>query len=77
MSAATISQAQGKRLRHQVTALLDAARDISAQLYVAHGGWFPPRAQQNERASQMSLADQAETHSPSLSTELFFLASRG
>jgi exo-beta-1,3-glucanase (GH17 family) len=77
MSAATITQAQGKALRHQITALLDTARDLAAQLYVAHGGWFVPRAGQNDRASVASLADQAESHSPSLSAELRFLASRG
>jgi hypothetical protein len=77
MSAATITQAQDKGLRHQISALLDSARDLAEQLYVAHGGWFAPRAPQTERASVASLAEQAESHSPGLSAELRFLASRG
>jgi hypothetical protein len=79
MSAATITQAQDKGLRHQFDALLANVRTFAAGLYAAHGGWLAPAARttQQGQAGVMSLADQAEAHSPSLSAELRFLASRG
>lgn len=79
MSAATITQAQDKGLRHQFDALLGNVRNFAAGLYAAHGGWLAPAARTGRQgnASVMSLADQAEAHSPSLSAELRFLASRG
>jgi hypothetical protein len=78
MSAATITQAQDKGLRHQFEALLGNVRSFAAGLYAAHGGWLAPGARAGQQgATVMSLADQAEAHSPSLSTELRFLASRG
>jgi hypothetical protein len=79
MSAATITQAQDKGLRHQFETLLGNVRKFAVELYAAHGGWLAPavRAKQPGHASVPSLADQAEAHSPSLSAELRFIASRG
>jgi hypothetical protein len=79
MSAATITQAQDKGLRHQFDALLGNVRKFAVELYAAHGGWLAPavRAKRQGQAGVLSLADQAEAHSPSLSAELRFLASRG
>ena len=39
MTAATITQAQGKGLRHQ-SGLFATIRHFCEQLYVAHGGWL-------------------------------------
>ena len=85
MSTATITQAQGKGLRHQI---LDAARKVrhfAIELYAAHGGWFvhdaaqpasvAARASRATRRQLLSLAAQAESHSPALSAELRNLAS--
>ena len=83
MSSATITQAQGKGLRHQLADVGSALRRFAAGLYAAHGGWAaaetaaPAQAKQNSRTRLMSLAAQAEAHSPALSAELRNLASRG
>lgn len=42
MFAATIIQAQGKGLRHHISALVATARDFATELYAAHGGWLAP-----------------------------------
>lgn len=65
MTAATITQAQDKGLRHQFGALLGNVRDFAVGLYAAHGGWLAP-----------ATHDQAQTCS-NPSTELRYLASRG
>lgn len=66
MSAATITQAQESGLRR----LTAAVRNLATGLFAAHGGW-------QGRASLKSLATDAQQHSPSLSAELRYLASRG
>jgi hypothetical protein len=80
MSAATITQAQGKGLRHHFSAV----RNFAAGLYAAHGGWTKPHAteaaarhEQQSRRKLMSLASQVESYSPNLSAELRNLASKG
>lgn len=40
MNTATITQAQGKGLRHQCADILGTIRDFAIELYTAHGGWF-------------------------------------
>lgn len=83
MSSATITQAQGKGLRHQFADAGSALRRFAAGLYAAHGGWAAARpavsaqVKQNSRNRLMSLAEQSEAHSPALSAELRNLASRG
>lgn len=84
MSAATITQAHDKGLRHHFSTLLATVGDFAAQLYAAHGGWLAPmrdaaaaRARQQGRDALLSQANQAETHSPSLAKELRNFASRG
>jgi hypothetical protein len=83
MSSATITQAQGKGLRHQIADVGSALRRFAAELYAAHGGWaaarpaVPAQAKQKSRNRLMSLAAQYEAHSPALSAELRKLASRG
>jgi hypothetical protein len=84
MTAATITQAQDKGLRHQLNALAGSVRDFATELYAAHGGWLAPatkagflRNKLERRAHLMALASQAQAHSPSLSNELRNFASRG
>jgi hypothetical protein len=78
MSAAIITQAQDKTLRHQVDAAIATVRDFAAQLYAAHGGWLAPaRTRNHSHGSPLSLAEQAQAHSPSLADELRNFASRG
>jgi hypothetical protein len=84
MSAATITQAQDKGLRHQFSALAASVRDFATELFAAHGGWLAPatkaaflRTKLESRARLVALASQAEAHSPSLSNELRQFASRG
>jgi hypothetical protein len=79
MTAATITPAQDTGLRHHFGALLGNVRDFAVELYAAHGGWRAPAAgtRQQGQASLMSLAAEAQAHSPSLSNELRNLASRG
>ncbi|MFC3461238.1 MULTISPECIES: hypothetical protein [Massilia] len=82
MSAATITQAQDKGLRHQ-SGLFATIRQFCEQLYVAHGGWlFGARkdAAQQARVARnelLSLAAQSESFSPNLAAELRHLANRG
>jgi hypothetical protein len=79
MPTSTIGQAQDKGLLHQFDTLLGNLRAFAVELYATHGGWVNRRtgAQERGRASLMSLANQAEAYSPSLSIELRNLASRG
>lgn len=83
MSSATITQAQGKALRHQLADPGSALRRFAAALYAAHGGWatarpaVSPQARQKSRTRLLSLAAQSDAHSPALSAELRNLASRG
>ena len=82
MSAATITQAQDKGLRHQ-SGLFATIRQFCEQLYVAHGGWLlgarKDAAQQARvaRNELLSLAAQSESFSPNLAAELRHLANRG
>lgn len=84
MSATTITQAQGKGLRHH----FDAVSRFCADLFAAHGGWIKPRKsaimdamaaryEQKSRRKLIALAYHAEAYSPSLSAELRNLASKG
>jgi hypothetical protein len=83
MSSVTITQAQGKGLRHQLADAASALRRFANELYAAHGGWaaagnaVTAQAKRKSRNRLMSLAEQAEAHSPALSAELRNLASRG
>ncbi len=82
MTAATITQAQDKGLRHQ-SGLFATIRHFCEQLYVAHGGWlFGARKDAAQQAmiarnELLSLAAQSESFSPSLAAELRHLANRG
>ena len=87
MSAATITQAQDKGLRHQFADSIAKVRDFAIELYAAHGGWFVhdagqpasvaiARATQKSRRQLLSLAADAESHSPALSAELRNIASK-
>ena len=79
MSAATITQAQDKGLRHHFADGLAKVRAFAIELYVAHGGWFAQDAKgavEQGRRQLLSLAAAAETHSPALSAELRNLASK-
>jgi hypothetical protein len=87
MSTATITQAQGKGLRHQFAETVRNIRDFAVELYAAHGGWFVhdaaqpasvaiARATQKSRRQLLSLAADAELHSPALSAELRNFASK-
>jgi hypothetical protein len=84
MSALTITQTQGKGLRHY----FDGLREFATGLYAAQGGWLKPRAvaavqaisarrQARSQRKLLALAKHVETYSPSLSVELRYLASRG
>jgi hypothetical protein len=85
MSTATITQAQSKGLRHQFRDTARKVRAFAIELYAAHGGWFvhdaaqpasvAARASRKVRSQLLSLATQAESHSPALSAELRNLAS--
>jgi hypothetical protein len=87
MSTATITQAQDKGLRHQFAETVRHIRDFAVELYAAHGGWFVhdagqpasiaiARANQKSRRQLLSLAADAESHSPALSAELRNIASK-
>jgi hypothetical protein len=87
MSTASITQAQNKGLRHQFADSLGKIRDFAVELYAAHGGWFVhdaaqpssvaiARATRKSRREMLSLAADAESHSPGLSAELRNLASK-
>jgi hypothetical protein len=87
MSTATITQAQNKGLRHQFADAVASIRDFAIELYAAHGGWFvqdasqpasaaSARATQKSRRQMLSLAADAESHSPALSAELRNFASK-
>jgi hypothetical protein len=79
MSTATITQAQSKGLRHQFADAAGRIRAFAIELYVAHGGWFAHDAKRGAQASRrelLSLAADAESHSPSLSAELRHFASK-
>lgn len=76
MSAATITQAHSKGLRQQISALVENLRDFATGLFAAHGGWLAP-ATKESRADLTALAASAEAHSPNLSIELRYIASRG
>jgi hypothetical protein len=85
MSTATITQAQDKGLRHQFAETARNVRAFAIELYAAHGGWFvhdaaqpasvAARASRQVRKQLLSLAADAESHSPALSAELRNLAS--
>jgi hypothetical protein len=77
MSAAIITQAQDKGLRHHVDALIATVRDFAAQLFAAHGGWLAAAQNNHGDDNLQSLAEQARAHSPSLADELRNFASRG
>lgn len=83
MSSATITQAQGKGLRHQLADAVTALHRFAAGLYAAHGGSasatlaVSAQDKQKSRRKLMSLAAQADACSPALSAELRNLASRG
>lgn len=82
MSAATITQAQDKGLRHQFADLGNGILDFCRKLYAAYGGTIgkpgKPRAEKKMSPAQLNdLADRFEAYSPNLSAELRFLASRG
>jgi hypothetical protein len=79
MSTATITQAQGKGLRHQFADSVASIRAFAIELFVAHGGWFvqdAKRGNQESRRQLLSLALDAESHSPALSAELRNFASK-
>jgi hypothetical protein len=79
MSTATITQAQDKGLRHQFADSIAKIRAFAIELYVAHGGWFAHDAvgaAQKSRRELLSLAADAESHSPALSAELRNFASK-
>ena len=81
MTAATITQAQSKELRHQ-SGLFAAIRGFCEQLYVAHGGWLfgahkdAAKQAMIARSELLSLAAQSEAYSPNLAAELRHLANR-
>jgi hypothetical protein len=85
MSIATITQAQDKGLRHQFVETARSIRAFAIELYAAHGGWFvldaaqpasvAARATRQSRRELLSLAQDAESHSPALSAELRNFAS--
>jgi hypothetical protein len=88
MSATTITQAQGKGLRHHFADFSNAVRQFSSALYAAQGREFlaqegaakpavSARAKRTSRLRLFALADEAQATSPSLSAELRNLASRG
>jgi hypothetical protein len=81
MSTATITQAQNKGLRHQFADAVASIRDFAIELYAAHGGYAgqassSARATQKSRRQLLSLAADAESHSPALSAELRNFASK-
>jgi hypothetical protein len=79
MSTATMTQAQDKGLRHQFAETAAMVRSFAIELFVAHGGWFvhdAGRAAQTSRRELLSLAADAESHSPALSAELRHFASK-
>jgi hypothetical protein len=51
MSANTITQAQGKGLRHHFTSACGVVRTFSNALYAAHGGWLPAPNQRRTPAT--------------------------
>ena len=81
MTAATITQAQNKGLRHQ-SGLFATVRNFCEQLYVAHGGWLfgahkdAAKQAMMARSELLSLAAQSEAYSPNLAAELRHLANR-
>lgn len=98
MSAATITQAHSKGLRHQISALVEQVRAFANGLFAAHGGWLAPATKANSPRAKLesrghltaleagveamaagidALAAGVESHSPSLSIELRYIASRG
>jgi hypothetical protein len=79
MNTATITQAQG--LRQQVAETIGKIRAFAIEMYQAHGGWFvhdagQPASVALARRQMLSLASEAEQHSPALSAELRNLASK-
>ena len=82
MTAATITQAQNKGLRHQLGDVFATIRSFCEQLYVAHGGWlFGARKDAEKQAMAarrelLSLAAQSEAYAPNLAAELRHLANR-
>jgi len=79
MSTATITQAQG--LRQHIAEALGKVRAFAAEMYQAHGGWFvhdagQPASVALARRRILTLASDAEQHSPALSAELRNIASR-
>jgi hypothetical protein len=90
MSTVTITQTQKERelrgLRHQFADSVAKIRHFAIELYAAHGGWFvhdaaqpasvAARASRHARRELLSLAADAESHSPALSAELRNFASK-
>jgi hypothetical protein len=74
MSAATITQARDKGLRHQFAGIASDLLDFCRKLYAAHGGATGAR---RGPAQVHALADRFEQYSPGLSAELRHLASGG
>jgi hypothetical protein len=90
MSAASITQAQNKGLRHFFAEAANAVRDFSVAMYAARDREFAareanlfsarvatPREKQQGRLKLMSMASECEAHSPSFAAELRHLAGRG
>jgi tRNA(Ile)-lysidine synthase TilS/MesJ len=79
MSAAKITQAQVKGLRHQFAALGQAVLEFCRKLYAAHGGL--PRDIVCETSMSpgqvLALADRYQGYSPNLSAQLRYLVSKG
>jgi hypothetical protein len=81
MSTATITQAQGKGLRHQFADIASDALEFCRKLYAAHGGFMAPVLPRGEKkmssAQLAALADRFEAYAPNLADEIRFMASRG
>jgi hypothetical protein len=88
MSAASITQAQGKGLRHFFAEAANVVRDFSVAMYAARDREFAAheanlfsaqsaRKKQATRLELLSLASESAAHSPSLAAELRQLAGRG
>jgi hypothetical protein len=79
-TAATITQAQDKGLRHQFVGVASEVLEFCRKLYAAHGGHTAPamsRGVNMKRPAQVvTLADRFEQYSPALSAEIRQLASR-
>ena len=88
MNTATLDRAPQKSLRQQFANLRRALGEFSSALYAAQAREFTvadpviptalsSRARQEAMEQLFSLANHHQQHSPSLSTELRYIASRG